>query len=132
MIRLVIDVVLLIIIAMCTWQGYRKGLVGGVASILAIIIALFGGSLLSSAYAHEVVPALKPFVDGYIDSQNTRDEVLDEMGYGNSDLSLEDILARDGSLNTPMSACSRWASTRAGPRSWRRRRWNTPRRTTRT
>lgn len=98
MIRLVIDVILLIIIAMCTWRGYRKGLVGGIASILAIIIALFGGSLLSSAYAHEVVPALEPFVDGYIDSQNTRDEVLAEMGYGNSDLSLEDILNRDTSL----------------------------------
>ncbi len=98
MIRLVIDVILLVIIAMCTWGGYRKGLVGGVASILAVIIALFGGSLLSSAYAHEVVPALEPFVDGFIDSQTTREEVLSEMGYGSTDLSLEDILSRDSSL----------------------------------
>ena len=29
MIRLVIDAILLIIIAMCTWHGYKKGLVGG-------------------------------------------------------------------------------------------------------
>lgn len=96
--KIIIDILLLIIIALCTWNGYKRGLVGGVAGILAIIIALFGGSLLSSAYAHEVVPALEPFVDGYIDSQNTRDEVLDKMGYGNSDLSLEDILAQDSSL----------------------------------
>jgi hypothetical protein len=96
--KIIIDIMLLIIIALCTWNGYKRGLVGGVVGILAIIIALFGGSLLSSAYAHEVVPALEPFVDGYIDSQSTRDEVLEKLGYGNSDLSLEDILNQDSSL----------------------------------
>lgn len=98
MVRLIIDIVLLVIVALCTWSGYRKGLIGGIAGILAIVIALFGGSLLSSAYAHEVVPALEPFVNGYIDSQNTRDVVLERMGYGSSDLSLEDILEKDSSL----------------------------------
>ena len=96
--KIIIDIVLLVIVALCTWHGYRKGLVGGVAGILAIVIALFGGSLLSSAYAHEVVPALEPFVDGYVDSQTTRDQVLSKMGYSDSDLSLEDILAQDSSL----------------------------------
>lgn len=96
--KAIIDIVLLIIIALCTWNGYKRGLVGGIAGILAIIISLFGGSLLSSAYAHEVVPTLEPFVDGYIDSQNTRDFVLDKLGYGESDLSLEDILKQDSSL----------------------------------
>ena len=96
--KIIIDILLLVIIALCTWNGYKRGVVGGVAGILAIIIALFGGSLLSSAYAHEVVPALEPFVDGYIDSQKTRDAVLERLGYGNSDLSLEDILAQDSSL----------------------------------
>ena len=77
---------------------YKQGLIGGVAGILAIVIALFGGSLLSSAYSHEVVPALEPFVDGYIDSAATRDSILDTMGYASSDLSLDDLLARDSSL----------------------------------
>jgi hypothetical protein len=54
--------------------------------------------MLSDAYAHEVVPVLEPFVEGYIDSQNIRDEVLETLGYGYTDLSLEDILARDSSL----------------------------------
>ncbi len=98
MIRLILDIVLLLIVALSTWSGYRKGLIAGIAGILAVIIALFGGSLLSSAYSHEVVPVLEPFVDGYIDSQNIRDEVLDTLGYGYTDLSLEDVLARDSSL----------------------------------
>lgn len=96
--KLVIDVILIVIVALCTWHGYRKGLVGGIAGILAIVIAMFGGNLLSTAYSHEVTPVLHPFVDGYIDSQNTRSEILERMGYGESDLSLEDILAQDSSL----------------------------------
>lgn len=96
--KVIIDVVLLIIIALCTWNGYKRGLVGGIAGILAIIISLFGGSLLSSAFAHEVVPTIEPFVDGYVDSQKNREAVLETLGYGDSDLSLEDILAQDSSL----------------------------------
>jgi hypothetical protein len=98
MIRLILDIVLLLIVALCTWSGYRKGLIGGIAGILVVVIALFGGSLLSSAYSREVVPVLEPFVDGYIDSQNTRDDILEKLNYGYSDLSLEDVLARDSSL----------------------------------
>lgn len=96
--RAVIDIILLAIIALCTWGGYKRGLIGGIAGLLAIVIALFGGSLLSSAYSGEVIPALEPFVDGYVDSQQNREEVLDSLGYGNSDKSLNDILAEDPSL----------------------------------
>ncbi len=96
--KAVIDIILILIIALCTWNGYKRGLVGGVAGILAIIISLLGASLLSAAYSHEVVPALEPFVDGYLDSHRNRDAILERMGYGNSDLSLEDILEQDSSL----------------------------------
>ena len=96
--KAIIDILLLIIIALCTWSGYKRGLVGGVASLLAIVIALLGGSIVSAAYSHEVVPAFEPFVDGYVDSGKMRDKVLETMGYGDSDLSLEDILAGDSSL----------------------------------
>lgn len=96
--KIVIDVVLLVIIALCTWSGYKKGLIGGIAGLLAIIIALFGGSLLSGAFSAEVIPALRPFVDGYVSSQDSRDAVLEKLGYGESDYSLNDILAADPSL----------------------------------
>ena len=96
--RIIIDLVLLLIMALCIWNGYKSGLVGGFAGILAIIIALLAGSTISSNYAYEAIPVLEPFVDGYIDSQRTRDTVLDEMGYGSTDLSLEDVLASDSSL----------------------------------
>ena len=96
--KLIIDITLLVIIALCTWGGFKRGLIGGIAGLLAIVIALFGGSLLSSAYSGEVIPALKPFVNGYIDTPQTRDDILAELGYGESDKSLNDILAEDPSL----------------------------------
>lgn len=96
--KTVINIILIAIVALCTWHGFRKGLVGGIAGILAIVLALFGANLLSTAYSHQVTPVLHPFVDGFIDSQNTRSEILERMGYGGSDLSLEDILAQDSSL----------------------------------
>lgn len=96
--NLILDIVLLVIVALCTWGGFKHGLIGSLAGILIIVISLFGGSLISSAYAHEVVPALEPFVDGYIDSQKNRDAILETIGYGNSELSVEDILAQNPSL----------------------------------
>ena len=96
--KTVINIILIAIVALCTWHGFRKGLVGGIAGILAIVLALFGANLLSTAYSHQVTPVLHPFVDGFIDSQNTRSKILERMGYGGSDLSLEDILAQDSSL----------------------------------
>lgn len=96
--KAVIDIVLLIIIALCTWGGYKRGLVGGIAAILAIVIALFGGSILSTTYAGEVVPALEPFVNGYMDSKTNREAILEKLGYGKSDYSLDDILSSDQSL----------------------------------
>lgn len=98
MIRLILDASLLVIVALCTWTGYRRGLIGGVAGLLAIVVALFGGSLLSSAYAQEVVPVMEPFAEGYIDSQITRDELMAKLGYANTQYSLEDVLSRDSSL----------------------------------
>ena len=98
MLRLILDVILIVILALCVWHGFRRGLIGSIAGILVVIIALFGGNLLSSAYAGEVIPALEPFVDGFISSQQTRDEILDKMGYDEFGRSLEDILNEDPSL----------------------------------
>lgn len=95
---LIIDILLLVIIALCTWGGYKRGLVGGIAGLLAIVIALFGGSLLSATYSGEVISALKPFVGGIIDTPATEDRILEQLGYGGSDRSLNDILEEDPSL----------------------------------
>ena len=67
--KLVIDIVLLVIIALCTWKGYKKGLIGNIISLFIIMVALLGGTILSKAYSGEVIPVLRPFIGGYVDSQ---------------------------------------------------------------
>lgn len=96
--KAIIDIVLLITIALCTWGGYKRGLVGGIAGLLAIVIAIFGAGLLSTTYSGEVIPALEPFVNGYMDSEKNREAILEKIGYGGSELSLDDILSGDPSL----------------------------------
>ena len=96
--NIVLDLALLLIVALCIWDGYKRGLIGGIAGIFAVIIALLAGSSLSDSYATAAVPVLEPFVDGYIDSQKTRSAVLEEMGFDSTDLSLEDVLETDSSL----------------------------------
>ena len=125
--KLVIDIVLLVIIALCTWGGFKRGLIGGIAGLIAIVIALFGGSLLSSAYSGEVIPALKPFVNGYIDTPQTRDDILAKLGYADSDKSLNDILAEDPSLRYDYAYNCVRAFPPSAPRSWRKRAWLWPR-----
>jgi len=96
--KLIIDILLVAIVVMCAWGGYRKGVIAGVAGILAVVISLLAGMMLSEAYSSEVIPALEPFVNGYIDSTDSREYVLDKMGFGDSDKSLNDILTEDTSL----------------------------------
>ena len=96
--KLIIDIVLITIIALCTWGGYKKGLIGSIAALLVIVLSLFCAKMLSAAYSGEVIPALRPFADGYLSATETRERVLDRMGYGESDKSLDDILADGPSL----------------------------------
>ncbi|MCR5137530.1 MAG: CvpA family protein [Oscillospiraceae bacterium] len=96
--RLILDLVLLLIVGACIWDGYKRGLIGGLIGILILMLALAGGNYFSASYASQAVPVLEPFIDGYIDSQKTKNTVLQEMGYGGTDLSLDDVLEADSSL----------------------------------
>ena len=96
--KAIIDILLLVIIATCTWNGHKRGLIGGIAGLIAIVISLFGATMLSSAYSSEVIPAFRPFVKGIIDSQSVREEVMEAMGYDEDTYSLDDILNQDPSL----------------------------------
>ena len=98
--KLIIDIVLITIIALCTWGGYKKGLIGSIAALLVIVFALFCAKTLSAAYSGEVIPALRPFASGHLSRTETREKVLDRLGFGDSDSdkSLDDILTEDPSL----------------------------------
>lgn len=89
---------LIVVLAICIWSGFKKGLIRGIASLVAIGIAIGGANAFASRYAAELVPALNPFIGGFIDSETNTDEILAKLGYGESELSLTDILTQDTSL----------------------------------
>lgn len=98
--RFAFEVLLLLIIAYCAWNGYKKGLVMCIGSILAIIISLYVGDLLGDTFAGEVQPALSPFVSGYMDGtegiiSSNMSELLDT---GTSSLSVDEALAQNPDL----------------------------------
>lgn len=96
----IINLVLIGIILVCAWQGFKKGIIMGIIGVLVIILSLYGAQLLSDTFSYEIIPVLKPFVSGVMDSrvEDTAYSVLgyepDENGNYNVTESLDDMLAK--------------------------------------
>lgn len=101
----IIDIVLLAILVICGWSGYKKGIIMGIGGILVIIVSVFGANLLSNTFSYEVTPVMQPFASGYIESKLNEDEtgILAELGLDNSTFSLSDLLIQDPSLESEIS-----------------------------
>lgn len=95
----IIMLVLLAILVACAWQGFKKGIIMGIIQVLVIILSLYGAQLLSDTFSYEVIPVIKPFVSGYMESQveETAYEIMgyepDENGNYNVPMSLSDLMA---------------------------------------
>ena len=64
-----VNLVLIAIVIICAWQGFKKGIIMGIIGVLVIILSLYGAQLLSDTFSYEVIPVLKPFVSGYAETQ---------------------------------------------------------------
>ena len=65
----IVNIFLLAILVICAWQGYKKGIIMGIVGVLVIILSLYGAQLLSDTFSYEVIPVLKPFVSGYLETR---------------------------------------------------------------
>lgn len=103
----IIILVLLAILLICIWSGYKKGIIMGIGGIVAIIVSLYGANLLATAFSYELVPALKPFAGGFIEQQiNAEDGVVYRMGWADYDYSVGDMLkSNPGSVEKFCSEC---------------------------
>lgn len=95
----IINLVLIGIVIICAWQGFKKGIIMGIIGVLVIILSLYGAQLLSDTFSYEIIPVMKPFVSGLMDTriEETAYGVLgyepDENGDYNVTESLTDLLA---------------------------------------
>lgn len=92
--KIIIDIVLVLILALCIWLGYRKGLVSGIGGLVAIVVSLYAATLLANTFSHELIPVMYPFADGYMESL-MGNEVSENIGIEESGLSLDDYLAQN-------------------------------------
>lgn len=90
--KIAIDVALVLILLLCVWIGYRKGLVAGIGGLLAIAVSLYASTMLANTFSNELVPVLYPFASGYMESLMSN-EVSETLGIAESNLSLDDYFA---------------------------------------
>ena len=93
--RFAVELIMLAVLLVCAWSGYKKGLVMGVGTIIAIVISLYMGNLLSETFSPQAAPVLKPFISGYMDgTEGVVGDKLDELlgSSGDAKLSVEDVL----------------------------------------
>lgn len=95
--NIIIEILLLIILLVCIWTGYKKGLVMCIGTILAIIISLYVGDLLADTFSPALRPVARPFVSGYLDgTQGVVNSSLSALLNGNSaGLSVEDAIKQN-------------------------------------
>jgi len=67
MMRFALDIVIVAIVLLCAWRGYRAGIINGICGIIAIIIAIYGANLVAHTYSDELISAMDPFVSGIVE-----------------------------------------------------------------
>jgi len=101
--HILVDLFILAILGFCAWQGYKRGIIGGILAVAFVIVAIYGGNLVATAYSDEFASMFRPFVSGYLDrvEQEAIEEIVpaDLHGFSTEDLfrlepDLEPIVAR--------------------------------------
>ncbi|MDR0818748.1 MAG: CvpA family protein [Oscillospiraceae bacterium] len=64
---IILDLVVICILALCTWHGFRRGLILGISGILSLFVALWGADLIANTYSTELFPVAEPFISGLVD-----------------------------------------------------------------
>jgi len=94
MMRWVIDLILIAMVLLCAFTGYRKGLIMEIGAVLCLVVSLYAATLIANMFSYEVVSAVRPFAGGFIESV-IADEVPERLGYDLNEYSMNDIIAGD-------------------------------------
>ena len=100
--HILLDILLIAPILFCGWQGYKRGIIGGVLAIVFILVAVWGANLVSTAYSDEFTTMFRPFVSGYLDRVEI--EAVEEIvPFDQQHLSTEDLLRLDNTLEPELA-----------------------------
>ncbi|MGX8699447.1 MAG: CvpA family protein [bacterium] len=71
-IGLALDLILVAIVLLSAWRGYRAGFITSVVGLVAILVAIYGANLLANTYSSQFTGMVEPFASGLVDSIETR------------------------------------------------------------
>lgn len=80
MIHMALNIAVLLMIAFCVWQGYRKGLILTVCGVVIVFIAAYTAGQVAANYAGSASESLAPVLDWLPDAKI--EEAIDEVGLG--------------------------------------------------
>ncbi len=66
--RIIADIVVIAVVAVSAWIGYKNRAIRGICAVLAAIISIYGASVISSAYSGEFSGMFEPFIGGVVDT----------------------------------------------------------------
>lgn len=76
----IINIFLIAVLAVCVWIGFKKGIIMGIIQVLVIVLSLYGAQLVSDTFSYEVIPVLRPFISGFMESR-VRNITYEVFGY---------------------------------------------------
>lgn len=94
--KIAVELLLVLVFLLSVYSGYKKGLVMCIGTILAIIISLYMGNLLSDTFSQEALPVVRPFASGYMEGTEgvIGDNLSKLLASTDNQLSVDDALAR--------------------------------------
>lgn len=94
MMKWIIDLILLAVVLLSAYNGYKKGLINEIGAMLCLLVSLYAAMMIANTVSFEVVSAVKPFAGGFIETVIS-DDVPQQLGYDVSEYSIGDIVAND-------------------------------------
>ena len=94
--KIAVELLLILVLIFSVYGGYKKGLVMCIGAILAIILSLYMGNLLSDTFSHEAIPVVRPFASGYMEGTEgvIGDKLNELLASSEVRLSVDDALER--------------------------------------
>lgn len=72
LISIIMDLILVGIIALCAYRGFRSGFIASVIGVISVVVAIFGANLVATTFSGEFVGMLEPFVSGLVDTAEAK------------------------------------------------------------
>ena len=80
MMKWIIDLILVAVVLLSAYNGYKRGLINEIGAMLCLLISLYAATVVANNVSYEVVSAVKPFAGGFIETV-IADQVPQQLGY---------------------------------------------------